>query len=157
MSEPGDGARLSDRQVDLIAHRLAERLAGGEPQPASEAAAPIPEAPGEGIFTTVDDRFRASVLLAGGLFAEFPPEVNVINFAPRSRVPTLMLNGRDDFMVPFEFAQEPFLTGASCIGSILRCASIGIADRGRRPRRFRRQRPGQGLGGPPAARPGVRR
>jgi pimeloyl-ACP methyl ester carboxylesterase len=28
-------------------------------------------------------------------------------FAPRSRTPTLMINGRDDFMMPYEMAQRP--------------------------------------------------
>jgi hypothetical protein len=59
------------------------------------------------IFTAVDPRFRASVLLAGGLFSGFLPEVDVVNFAPRSRVPTLMVNGKDDFITPFEVAQQP--------------------------------------------------
>jgi dipeptidyl aminopeptidase/acylaminoacyl peptidase len=67
------------------------------------------------IFTAVDDRFKASVLLAGGLFGEFAPEVDVMNFASRSKVPTLMVNGRDDFNMPFEMSQEPLfrLLGAS--------------------------------------------
>jgi pimeloyl-ACP methyl ester carboxylesterase len=30
-----------------------------------------------------------------------------VNFAPRSRVPTLMINGRDDFILPYEISQEP--------------------------------------------------
>jgi dipeptidyl aminopeptidase/acylaminoacyl peptidase len=30
-----------------------------------------------------------------------------VNFAPRSRAPTLMINGRDDFLFPFEPSQLP--------------------------------------------------
>jgi len=59
------------------------------------------------IFTAVDPRFRASALLAGGLFGDFLPEVDAINFAPRSQVPTLMVNGRDDFVFPYESSQKP--------------------------------------------------
>ena len=35
------------------------------------------------------------------------PEVDQINFAPRVRIPTLMLNGRYDFLFPFETSQIP--------------------------------------------------
>ncbi len=60
------------------------------------------------ILTTIDDRFKASVLLAGGLWVEVAPEMEVVNFAPRSRVPTLMINGEDDFISPIEISQRPF-------------------------------------------------
>ena len=59
------------------------------------------------IFTAVDDRVQASVLLSGGLFVGMPPEANVLNFATRSFVPTLMINGKDDFLNPFETSQMP--------------------------------------------------
>jgi eukaryotic-like serine/threonine-protein kinase len=59
------------------------------------------------IFTAVDARFRASVLLAGGALAGPAPEANVVNFAPRASVPTLMINGVDDFLTPYEQAQRP--------------------------------------------------
>jgi hypothetical protein len=59
------------------------------------------------ILTAVDDRFDASVLLAGGLFGERPPEADAVNFAPRCTVPTLMVNGRDDFNLPFTTSQRP--------------------------------------------------
>jgi len=32
------------------------------------------------------------------------PEVDDLNFAPRVRTPTLMLNGRDDFKFPLELS-----------------------------------------------------
>jgi len=58
------------------------------------------------IFTAVDGRFKASVLLSGGLMPdEQLPEMDPVNFAPRSRVPTLMINGRDDFIFPAETLQ----------------------------------------------------
>jgi hypothetical protein len=59
------------------------------------------------VFDAIDGRFKASVLLAGGLFQKVPPEMEVVNFAPRSRVPTLMVNGRDDFLMPVEQSQRP--------------------------------------------------
>lgn len=59
------------------------------------------------IFTAVDKRFKASVLLAGGLYSGMPPEADMVNFAPRSSVPTLMVNGENDFLNPFEASQKP--------------------------------------------------
>jgi hypothetical protein len=60
------------------------------------------------VFTAVDRRFKASVLLAAGLPpAHMLPEMDPVNFAPRSRVPTLMLNGRDDFIFPVDICQNP--------------------------------------------------
>jgi len=61
------------------------------------------------IFTALDGRFKASVLLGAGFPSEpVPPEIDVVNFAPRSRVPTLMISGRDDFIDPVESVQRPF-------------------------------------------------
>ncbi len=60
------------------------------------------------VFTAVDKRFKASVLFGAGLVADIPPEANPVNFAPRSRAATLMVNGENDFLYPFETAQRPF-------------------------------------------------
>jgi pimeloyl-ACP methyl ester carboxylesterase len=60
--------------------------------------------------TALDDRFKASILMAGGLDSYTPtgmPEVDELNFAPRVRTPTLMLSGRDDFRFPLELSQQP--------------------------------------------------
>ncbi|MBT8092125.1 MAG: aldehyde dehydrogenase EutE [Gammaproteobacteria bacterium] len=74
MSPPGGNAGLlSDRQVDIIATRLAERLQA--PAAAPEPDTPVRNAPvaaprealGEGIFATVDDAVAAS----GVAFREF--------------------------------------------------------------------------------------
>ena len=35
------------------------------------------------------------------------PEVDALNFAPRIRVPTLMVNGRSDFGFPYKTSQLP--------------------------------------------------
>jgi len=58
------------------------------------------------IFTAIETRFKASVLLGGGLWGvESAPEVEPANYAPRATVPVLMLNGRDDFIYPAPAAQ----------------------------------------------------
>ncbi|MCK5377715.1 MAG: SUMF1/EgtB/PvdO family nonheme iron enzyme, partial [Acidobacteria bacterium] len=57
------------------------------------------------IFTAIEDRFSASVLLAGGLShypPERPPESIALNFMPRSTVPVLMINADNDFGAPVE-------------------------------------------------------
>lgn len=60
------------------------------------------------VLTAVEPRLKASVLVAGGLpFEKLPPEIEPLNFAPRVRIPTLMLNGRDDFMFPVQSSQIP--------------------------------------------------
>ena len=63
------------------------------------------------VLVAVEERIQASILYVGGfslmkLTAE-APEVDQINFAPRVRIPTLMLNGRYDFLFPFETSQIP--------------------------------------------------
>ena len=47
------------------------------------------------IVTALEPRFKASVLVGGGLAAATPPaEVDPVNFAPRVRVPSLMVADR---------------------------------------------------------------
>jgi hypothetical protein len=62
------------------------------------------------IMTAIEPRFAASILLAGGL-GRYPddwPAVGVPqNFAPRSTVPTLMINGRADFGAPVDTNIRP--------------------------------------------------
>ncbi len=56
----------------------------------------------------VEDRFKTAVLLAGGLpFTRAAPEVDPVNFAPRIRIPVLLLGGRQDFIHPVDSAQLP--------------------------------------------------
>jgi pimeloyl-ACP methyl ester carboxylesterase len=54
----------------------------------------------------VDTRFKAAAFLSGGLLSYQPAEVDSWNFAPRYRVPTLMVNGKQDFIVPYETNQK---------------------------------------------------
>ncbi len=55
----------------------------------------------------VEDRIWASVLIAGGLFGLGRPEVYDCNYVGRVRVPTLMLNGKYDAILPPELSQRP--------------------------------------------------
>ena len=60
------------------------------------------------VMTAAEPRFQASVLVGGGFpFEKLPPEIEPLNFAPRVKVPTLMLNGRNDFMFPVDSSQIP--------------------------------------------------
>ena len=60
------------------------------------------------IFTALEPRFRASVLLGGGVAGSpLHPDIEPTNFAPRVRVPTLMVAGREDFARPVETLQRP--------------------------------------------------
>jgi dienelactone hydrolase len=64
----------------------------------------------------VEDRFQAAILLEGGLRAdESPPESDPFHFATRIRVPTLMINGKNDAIYPVEQLQLPLfrLLGAA--------------------------------------------
>jgi eukaryotic-like serine/threonine-protein kinase len=61
------------------------------------------------IVPAVEPRIKVVVLALGGLdFNRSLPEVDAINFLPRVKQPTLMLNGRYDFFFPVESTQEPF-------------------------------------------------
>jgi eukaryotic-like serine/threonine-protein kinase len=62
------------------------------------------------VLVALEPRLRAVLLLGGGVNAgELPPEADPINFAPRVKVPTLLLTGRDDFVRPVATHQEPLL------------------------------------------------
>jgi len=58
----------------------------------------------------VEPRFKAAVLASGGLDMQKPKEeVAVINYLPRVKTPTRMLNGRYDICCfPVESSQKPF-------------------------------------------------
>ncbi len=60
------------------------------------------------IALAVEPRIKAAVLNVGGFWnARFLPEVDPFNFAPRVRVPVLMINGEHDIVFPLETAQKP--------------------------------------------------
>jgi len=60
------------------------------------------------VFLALEDRFKTGVLLAGGFRSKkATPEIEPLNFAPRVKMPVLLLGGRQDFMHPYETAQVP--------------------------------------------------
>jgi dienelactone hydrolase len=70
------------------------------------------------VLTAVEPRFKASVLVGGGLpFEKLPSEIELLNFAPRVKIPTLMLNGRDDFIYPVDSSQVPLFQLLGVSGS----------------------------------------
>jgi eukaryotic-like serine/threonine-protein kinase len=59
------------------------------------------------IFLALESRIKVAVLLGGGFdFSKKQPEVDEINFAPRVKVPTLMVNGQYDHFFPLETSQN---------------------------------------------------
>jgi eukaryotic-like serine/threonine-protein kinase len=60
------------------------------------------------VYLAIEPRFRTGVLLSGGFETwTIPPETDPVNFAPHVRQPVLMVNGRDDFDLPYDTAQVP--------------------------------------------------
>ena len=55
----------------------------------------------------VEPRFKAAVLVSGGTRARRAAEADSWNYAPRVKIPVLMLNGHDDSMSPVETSQNP--------------------------------------------------
>jgi eukaryotic-like serine/threonine-protein kinase len=56
----------------------------------------------------LEPRLKAGVLMFGGCWPRgMPAEVDPLNFAPRARVPMLMVNGKYDTIFPLEGAQIP--------------------------------------------------
>jgi pimeloyl-ACP methyl ester carboxylesterase len=54
----------------------------------------------------LEQRLKALILVSGGLLpVSFPFEVDPINFAPRIKVPVLLLGGRYDYQSPVEDSQ----------------------------------------------------
>jgi eukaryotic-like serine/threonine-protein kinase len=61
------------------------------------------------IVGAVEDRFQTLILAHGGFHSD-PKEAQVeeFNFAPRVKMPVLMINGRYDHVFPVETSQKPF-------------------------------------------------
>jgi dienelactone hydrolase len=61
-----------------------------------------------GLMPAVEPRIKVVVLEVAGLdFPPVRPEADPVNFLPRIRAPTLMINGRYDFYFPIETSQAP--------------------------------------------------
>jgi formylglycine-generating enzyme required for sulfatase activity/dienelactone hydrolase len=59
------------------------------------------------ILTALEPRLTVNVLQGTGIWGDETPEHRAIDYAPRIRVPTMLLNGRYDFGVPLDTAQRP--------------------------------------------------
>jgi formylglycine-generating enzyme required for sulfatase activity/dienelactone hydrolase/predicted Ser/Thr protein kinase len=60
------------------------------------------------VLPAVEPRIKTVLLIGGGLEAQKTlPEVDAVNFAPRVKQPTLVLNGRYDQYFPVETSQKP--------------------------------------------------
>ena len=60
------------------------------------------------LLPALEDRIRVCVLICPGFYLQKSlPEAAGLNFAPRVKVPVLMLNGRFDYIFPVEISQEP--------------------------------------------------
>ncbi|MDA2930548.1 dienelactone hydrolase family protein [Acidobacteria bacterium AH-259-O06] len=59
------------------------------------------------IIPAVEERLKASVLVAGGLIEGGRPEANQMNYVTRVKTPTLMLNGEYDTIFPYETSIKP--------------------------------------------------
>jgi fermentation-respiration switch protein FrsA (DUF1100 family) len=63
------------------------------------------------IIPAVERRIRTSVLIYTGLFFQRSlPEVDPIHYLPRIVTPVIMLNGKYDYLFPYEYSQLPFYT-----------------------------------------------
>jgi formylglycine-generating enzyme required for sulfatase activity/dienelactone hydrolase len=60
------------------------------------------------ILAALDERLKVCVFLDGGVYLrQTLAEADQLNFAPRLKAPTLMVNGRHDFTFPLETSQRP--------------------------------------------------
>jgi len=62
------------------------------------------------VYLALEKRFQTGILRLGGLPTwEMPSEVDPINFAPRIKIPILLLSGKYDYLFPYETSQKPLL------------------------------------------------
>jgi formylglycine-generating enzyme required for sulfatase activity len=60
------------------------------------------------VLLALERRIKVGILLSGGLRVyEIHPQADPFNFASRINIPILMINGRYDFVFPFETSQKP--------------------------------------------------
>ncbi len=60
-----------------------------------------------GLIPSVEERIRASVLVAAGIKRPARPEAHVLSYVTRVRTPTLILNGKFDSIFPVETSAQP--------------------------------------------------
>jgi eukaryotic-like serine/threonine-protein kinase len=63
-----------------------------------------------GIIPAVEERLKVNILIVGGYYnpGRPLPEADAVNYVPRIKIPTLMLNGRHDYIVSLETDALPF-------------------------------------------------
>ena len=59
------------------------------------------------VILAVEDRIKAAILAVGGARGRGRPEANPINYIPRVKTPTLMLNGKYDMSFIYETHVKP--------------------------------------------------
>ncbi len=59
------------------------------------------------IIPAVEERFKTTIILGGGLTGRGRPEANQINYITRVKTPTLMLHGKYDTLFPYETSIKP--------------------------------------------------
>jgi cephalosporin-C deacetylase-like acetyl esterase len=62
------------------------------------------------VLTVLEDRFKVSILSSGGIIAGFDgriPELAAVNYLPRVKIPTLMLNGKYDLTCRYDDRAKP--------------------------------------------------
>jgi dienelactone hydrolase len=59
------------------------------------------------IIPAVEERLKASILVAGGFWTRGRPEISLINFVTRVKTPTLMLNRKYDSIYPLQASSKP--------------------------------------------------
>jgi dienelactone hydrolase len=60
------------------------------------------------LLVALEPRVKTAVLYVAGLKLQYSlPEADPFNYAPRVRIPVLMMNGRYDFFFPIETSQIP--------------------------------------------------
>jgi cephalosporin-C deacetylase-like acetyl esterase len=83
------------------------------------------------IMVSLDNRIKVAAVTGGGLeFQQTLPEVDPLNFAPRVKVPFIMVNGRYDFFFPPDTSQKPLFR---LIGSPEKDKKLVISETGHVP------------------------
>lgn len=81
------------------------------------------------VLAVGEQRLKAAVLVSVGLpvYARWLPESDPLNFVSRFRTPTLMVNGRSDFVLPLETSQLPMFR---LLGTPARDKRLSLYDGG---------------------------
>jgi dienelactone hydrolase len=58
----------------------------------------------------LENRLKVAALMSGGLpTTELPPEIDPVNYVPRTKIPLLLVSSRHDSLLPVETAQKPLM------------------------------------------------